>query len=580
MNLQQQESNVRAVPFQKASDVFYRRVGIVFLLLLALFPLILILKKGVNVPFQDEFSCMAVMKAFRTGQDLFNTLWAPHNEHRLFASKLALALLISGSGWNSLLIMLVSWALVCATSLVLYRRFASVFDPSAPRLWLLTVVIFLALFFSPIQKENWLWAWQLTFFLAHVTVVLSILTITEKTIALPVRLALSLVLAFTASFSALQGLMVWPALLVAAFLTESTARRKLVACAVLGAAALFVFFVYRIENMRPSVAHLSIGEIAAKPAAFGFYLFGLLGAPMAVWVSPNLRSLVSFGAGCMLFTVFLYLCALIFSQRRLLTEAVPWIALAVFSFAFCVITTYGRAGLGIETAAVVSRYTTHELLFTVAVLALGYLATSEPSALADLKNVFRRKCHIVLLCLIGFLTSLGYVDGFKRPGNDRKERALAKMLMPLFPYFDSSVDGSKTGPFFALMPVPGWKIFDWLLRPYSDLGYLHLENASYTKSIVPFSGRYAISPQPSNEDVNVTGTLTTESLVRFAVVFLKPAGWPRFIAAAPLHLASSSGRKQQFRWKCSLSAKSFLTDGRPLELWIYDKASKSFIEAD
>ncbi len=156
------------------------------------------------------------------------------------------------------------------------------------------------------------------------------------------------------------------------------------------------------------------------------------------------------------------------------------------------------------------------------------------------------------------------------------------MLMPLFPYFDSSVDGSKTGPFFALMPVPGWKIFDWLLRPYSDLGYVHLKNASFTKSSVPLSGRYAISPELSSGagEAKVTGTLISESPVAFAVVFLKPAGWPKFIGAASLHLANSSGRKEQFRWQCSLPAKSFLTDGRPLELWIYDEASKWFVEAD
>ncbi len=182
--------------------------------------------------------------------------------------------------------------------------------------------------------------------------------------------------------------MVWPALLAAALLAESTVRRKVVAGAVLSTAAIFVFFVYRIGYTTPSVGHLSIGEIASKPAAFGFYLFGLLGAPIAFWVPPDLRALVSLGAGCMLFTVFLYLCALIFWRHRSLTEAAPWIALAVFSFAFCVITTYGRAGFGIETAAIVSRYTTHELLFTVAVLALGYLATSGPSALVDRKNAF------------------------------------------------------------------------------------------------------------------------------------------------------------------------------------------------
>jgi hypothetical protein len=77
-------------------------------------------------------------------------------------------MLIPSTGWNSVAIMLFSWCIVTGSAFFLLHRFMKIYDRSKPRLWAGTVVTFFLLIFSQIQWENWLWAFQLAFFLVQV----------------------------------------------------------------------------------------------------------------------------------------------------------------------------------------------------------------------------------------------------------------------------------------------------------------------------------------------------------------------------------------------------------------------------
>src|SRR5271166_871089 len=206
----------------------YRFTGFVLVCLSSCFPLLLIILNGINVPFQDEYALAAVIKAIRLDQASFATLWAPHNEHRILVPRVIFSILIPVTGWNSVALMVASWAIITGAALFLYYCFARIFDSSKPRLWLLTVGISFLIFFSPIQRENWLWAFQLAFFLVQVGVILSLFSISFRSVALANRLLLAIMFGALASFSSAQGLMVWPALLVTQLLTEDTKKRKLI----------------------------------------------------------------------------------------------------------------------------------------------------------------------------------------------------------------------------------------------------------------------------------------------------------------------------------------------------------------
>ena len=77
----------------------------------------------------------------------------------------------------------------------------------------------------------------------------------------------------------------------------------------------------------------------------------------------------------------------------------------------CALTTYGRMLLGISTGVGSSRYTTHELLFIVSVLALGYLALGVESKIG-------RSARLggigILYCSVGTCVAFGYFEGFHK----------------------------------------------------------------------------------------------------------------------------------------------------------------------
>src|SRR5262249_17972424 len=151
-------------------------------------------------------------KAMQLGHVSLATLWAPHNEHRIFFARIVFIILNSAIGWNSLAMMVVSWSVVVGTGFVLFQRLVVIFDPSKKLLWVFLVGVDLLIFFSPIQRENWLWAFQVSFFLVQVFVVLSLFLASSQSTHFALRLGLAILCAVAASLSSAQGLMVWPAL--------------------------------------------------------------------------------------------------------------------------------------------------------------------------------------------------------------------------------------------------------------------------------------------------------------------------------------------------------------------------------
>src|SRR5262249_62358256 len=129
---------------------------------------------GVNVPYGDEYFLSGLVKTLRAGHASFETFWLPHNEHRILIPRIVFTILLPAIGWNSVAIMVASWSAITGAALFLFYGFIQIFDPSKPRLWLVTTGLSFLMFFSPVQRENWLWAFQLSFFLVQAAVVVSL----------------------------------------------------------------------------------------------------------------------------------------------------------------------------------------------------------------------------------------------------------------------------------------------------------------------------------------------------------------------------------------------------------------------
>src|SRR5262249_36360483 len=279
-------------------------------------------------------------------------------------------------GWNSVAIMVASWCAITGAAFFLFYGFIQIFDPSKPRLWLVTTGLSFLMFFSPVQRENWLWAFQLSFFLVQAGVVVSLFVISFTSINLGIRLTTAILFAGIASLSSAQGLMAWPALFLTFALSEAPRKQKIIGLLILFIAMISLYTVYLINYKTPSYGHIQLTEILRKPLLPLSYFVGLLGSPLTFWIADNnLRTDRAVVAGSILLLLFAWLGYLNLRTRRR-GKAAPWVGLGCFVLAFCTITTYGRGDIGILTGISTGRYTTHTLLLTVAVLGLGYLAFS------------------------------------------------------------------------------------------------------------------------------------------------------------------------------------------------------------
>jgi hypothetical protein len=605
----------------------YWLIGLTVVSLLSCFVLLFILLNGANVPFQDEFTFATLARAMRLGQVSFATLWAPHNEHRILIPRIVFIISNPIIGWNSLTTMVLSWGVITGGGLFLFQRLTTIFDLSKKRLWLALVgLTFLALF-SPIQSENWLWGFQLSYFLVNAGVILSLFSVALTSIPFAIRLGLASFFAAVASFSVAQGLMAWPALIITILLTEETKQRKLAALLVLCLVTALLFWAYFTNYQTPSAGHLTFQEIVHEPRAPLLYFLGLLGGPLTFWVPDNLKTRSAITFGSILLLLFGWFCYLNLAKGRR-RKIVPWVGLACFVLAFCFVTAVGRAGFGIDNGVTTSRYTTHTLLFSVAVLALGYLAFDGRRRSLDSGDVLgiitlvlgfwaittgRHTVHTYLLivaalalgylavdrrhrspsspeilgimvlffgmavCILG-----GYRSELLKGAPEKQPRLLAKSLLPFLPYFDPKIDGVVTGPFFALCPSPNFRIFDLALKPYVESGYVHTkENVKFINSISGLEAEYSIAGNTDAPAANLhaSGIIRCSSALSPTFIFLKPEGQDKFIAATRLDLKNRDHSETLGQWQLDLSSQYLMHGGKRLEVWVYDSRANAFLLA-
>jgi hypothetical protein len=602
-------------------------IGLATASLLSCFALLFILLNGADIPYGDEFAFTGLAKAIRLGQVSFATLWAPHNEHRILIPRILFIISNTLIGWNPVALMVLSWSIITGTAFFLFQRLTAIFDPSKKCLWLALVgLTFLALF-SPIQRENWLWAFQLNFFLVQAGVIVSLFLVSLPSIRFAIRLGLAILCAAVASLSSAQGLMAWPALIITVLLTEETKQRKLAALLLLCLVMALLYWAYFTNYHPPSVGHLTLHGILREPLAPFLYFLGLLGGPLTFWVSDNLRPRLAIIFGSILLLIFGWFCYrnLVKGRRG---ETASWVGLASFVLGFCLMTAVGRAGFGIDNAVICSRYTTHTLSFTMAVLALGYFAfdgkgrspdrgevlgiialvfgictvvtTSRHSSLllaaavlvlgylaVDRRHRSPTKPEFlgIMLLFLGMAVCIlgGYQKELLKGSPEKQERLLAKSLLPFLAYFDPKTDGVVKGPFFALCPMPNFRIFDPFLRPYAELGYVHMqENVKFTSSSNGLKGKYSIA---GNTDVpaakvSVSGVIRCPSILSPSLVFLKQAGQDKFMGATRLDLKQADNQEMLSQWQLDLSSQ-FLENGqKTLEVWVYDSRTNAFLLAD
>ncbi len=302
---------------------------------------------SVNMIFDDQWTDVDLLKRAHDGTLTLSYLWAQHNEHRMLFPKLVVLALGATTHLNiQVEDYLCVIALCGATALFIltHRR-------RSPGLPLLAYVPVAFVLLSPAVVAEGLLGFNLAWFMALLGFGVVLYVIDAEEVS-RTAFAVAVVVAVMASYSCLQGLLIWPSVLVLLWVR----RRSLTAAAVWVGSGAVTTTVYFIGF---NFTQAKAGSGTAPQTFLGTLRF------FVVEIGNVLGSEASYGVDKFFGGAVLVLAivALVAGLHRGVDDGAPvGVALITFGFAFLVSATVGRSQLGLGDAL---RYAPFVLLILV-----------------------------------------------------------------------------------------------------------------------------------------------------------------------------------------------------------------------
>ncbi|MGD1278333.1 MAG: hypothetical protein ABR964_14065 [Tepidisphaeraceae bacterium] len=491
----------------------------------AIFPLVLILRYGVDMPFWDEWDpglAGMYIKAHQHQLTLADLL-AQHNEHRVLIPRLLYLLLNTATHWNDVGDLVFAWGIVCCTSLCvlwLIHKTAGQTDDQAPSLsggfafrdgrtiflWFLCNL----LIFSPDQSENWLWGIGLA---NQVPTLLLFLALVIACSSLPMgwKLGICTVVAVAAIYSSGNGILCGP--LVALVLAGSsrqllkTHRWTMATCLAVFLAAIGLYFIHYTEP-----THAGAHNMSSDPTAIFLYTLVFVGGPLCTGTQyPPVPAGITIGSALLFLLAAMAgycLYARRTGRRELADRMIVWLAVAGYGLLSGFIASFFRAGIGTQQA-LSSRYVSYALYVPLALVMLL------PAVFADLS---RRQAlgttrlwiqapgvliaAMIVLHVLCFAPSLRFYPIWRMDRRQAKATLLLAKVLPGNPQIKS-----------LIYQTPAVLVEE--ARILNDMGYVHpplidSNNAELIRQTDPahkddFIGGLDQAEQGSDGTVNTTG---------------------------------------------------------------------------
>src|SRR6478672_853828 len=213
------------------------------------FPLALLLwfvaTYSVNVPYWDEWALVSIFDKVATGTATFQDFFAQHNEHRILFPKIIFTILAFSTNWDISYQLILSILLAAATFLMLSKISYSQIN-HIPKNYLHSAnILSCILIFSLPQHENWLWGFQIAWFLINFCVATAIFSLTLLN-NVKVKILVAAIFCFIATFSLAHGLLSWIAVIpsVAAIAgSHSQKIKRIIFWFVLFLASVGIYFI-------------------------------------------------------------------------------------------------------------------------------------------------------------------------------------------------------------------------------------------------------------------------------------------------------------------------------------------------
>lgn len=335
--------------------------------MLLLFPIALyfwfIHQYGVNAILYDQWNDVALLThtpylAHSYSHTTISALWAQHNEDRTFFPNLVVLALGRLTSLNILTeLYLNAVLLVIAFVLIIWAHRQ---DVSRTRLVFYLPVAFLV--FTLGQYENTLFGFQLWLYLVIAALAATIFLLDLQRWNWLV-LGAAMATAVIGSYSALDGLLIWPAGLVV--LLWRRRPRAFVLTWLFTAIATTALYFYHYNFSKAAAGPGGSSYALTHPlssAEFFFFAIGdIMGRSLPQTSTATDPSIVVIGVSIVLLAV---VCLAIYGRRRRLSNSPVGPALICFGFLLAVLVTIGRTDLGLWAAAQ-SRFVTEDLMILV-----------------------------------------------------------------------------------------------------------------------------------------------------------------------------------------------------------------------
>jgi hypothetical protein len=389
-----------------AIPLWLRIAWIAALVATPLLTLWLIAEHGENVPFWDEWNLVALFQKQDGGRLGLGDFLAQHNEHRPVVPRTADYVTAHLTSWDLRVELYRNFAVAVATFVLIVVALRRTLDRVG---FLAGSVLASLLVFSPVQWENWLWGWQLEWFLSNLAAVGALWALTF-TIDRSTRrgLAIAIACGLVATFSLGQGLFVWPVGLLVLLLRHRPWR-------VWAGAGVLTWIVY-FASWENDTGTGSKSLALERPGDFVEFVVLYLGRPLA---NSNATGKL---VGLVLIAVFVAAATYVLRHRRdlvLVDRAALWLGLGLYTLMGALITGVSRLDAGVIAF---SRYATMAMIFALAVMALLFVLLRSERIGSRVVTPERRRCAVaaigVPLLLAALVNANAGVDSMERKGDE------------------------------------------------------------------------------------------------------------------------------------------------------------------
>ena len=537
---------------------------------------------SVNVPIDDEWRLANLFEKIAAGNINFNDFWALHSNHRIVFPKIIIAVLAFASQWNINYQLCLSIGLAVITFIAMYSLSSMQVEKTKDDLWHLANILTCILLCSLVQYENWLWGFQLAWFLVNLCFVAAVYVLSsDRKLLLSLRISIAAGFCFIASFSLAQGLLSWLAAIPAVVAVEGNVaqkRKRLIVWMLLFVATCGIYSI----DYHPS-RKTSIISLLNKPLVVIDYFLSLLGSPIVR--SPVISPIV----GLVILASFLFF---VFHFGRKISEhcqAVPWLSIGLFSVLSALFITAGRAEFGAIQAIESSRYTSNSILLLIALVQLGQL-------FARGKSATNRNYKLVYRMLAGTLIGIIIVNSGQAIAQSRSALVYkqgAQDCLQLINYLEPS-------DFFNDSPESCLRVLSkktWLVRE----GALILDKIGwrkFAKNVVFISNPekvYGYLDQPQISDKSLTvkknaafkavgWAVLPDNLKQPNIVLLSVGDKQSFFANGYVNSDSPDIAKtlnsqvySNARWAVDLSAHNLPIAQTEIKAWVYNPVDNQFV---